>query len=409
MLKRMQVFSAILISVLFSAWALPASAAQNLSSAQSAVVGNNNNAILREPPTVIPPAPDIDAKGYVLMDAQSGRILAKKNMNERMQPASLTKMMTSYVISEALKQGQIRLSDQVRISKNAWSRGGSRMFLKLGSHIPVRLLIEGIIVASGNDACVAMAEYIAGNEKSFAQLMNMTAKRLGMNNTHYTDSTGLPMPGHYSTPHDIAVLTRHLINDFPEDYKWYKQKWIKFNGIKQPNRNRLLWRDPNVDGVKTGHTKAAGYCLVSSAKHDGMRLISVVMGAPSDHSRSDDSQALLNWGFRFYKTFKLFDANSTITKPRVWSGKNKYTPMGVIKPLYVTIPIGQEKGLKASVSLQPKIEAPIKKGQQCGTVDVTLYGKPLKKAPLVALQSDSKGGLWTRMTDGVAKLFHKWF
>lgn len=343
------------------------------------------------------------------MDASSGTILAKKNMNLRLPPASLTKLMTLYVTFEALAQGQIKVTDKVRISEKAWRRGGSRMFLKEGSHVPLQKLIEGIIVASGNDACVAMAQYIAGNETSFAQLMNQTAKRLGMKNTHFIDSTGLPKPTHYATAHDLAILTRALIRDFPQYYGWFKQKWITYNHIRQPNRNRLLWRDPSVDGLKTGHTEAAGYCLIASGVRNNTRLISVVLGTSSDKARSNDSQALLNWGFRFYKSHKLFTANTPITKARIWLAKQKYIPLGVERDLYVAIPAGEYKYLKATTQIQSKLHAPIIKGQAYGSIQVTLKGKVIANAPLISLKSDIKGGLWSRMVDHVELLFKKIF
>lgn len=394
-------------SVTLLATTTQAEANRSIGSLQSAVM---SNALVRKAPTaMIPSPPNIDATAYIVMDANSGRILAQKNMDKKLPPASLTKLMTMYVISEALAQGQANLNDNVRISREAWSRGGSRMFLKLGDHIPVRDLIKGIIVASGNDACVAMAEYIAGNESSFAQLMNMTAKRLGMTNTHYVDSTGLPRPNHYSSAKDIAILARHIIQDYPEDYKWYKVKWFTFNGIKQPNRNRLLWRDKNVDGLKTGHTKDAGYCLVTSAKNGSTRLITVVMGAPSDAARSSDSQALLNWGFRFYKTIKIYAGNVNITQARVYLGTKDTINLGLIKPFYVTIPNGQSKGLRAKVKVDERVKAPVSVGQPFGKIEVTLYGKPIASAPLVALEADKKGGAWARFKDRLALIFTGWF
>jgi D-alanyl-D-alanine carboxypeptidase (penicillin-binding protein 5/6) len=353
-------------------------------------------------PLIVPAPPNINATGYVLMDANSGKILAQKNMNKEIPPASLTKLMTLYITEQALAQGQIQLTDKVRVSKTAWQRGGSRMFLKLGALVPVQQLIEGVIVASGNDACTALAEYIAGNETSFANLMNQTAKRLGMKNTHYVDSTGLPRSDHYSTPYDLALLARHIITDFPQYYPFFKQKWITYNGIRQPNRNRLLWRAPGVDGLKTGHTKAAGYCLISSGVQHGMRLISVVVGTPTDAARANDSQALLNWGFRFYKTYKLYGSNQAITTPRIYMGQNKQVAMGLQNDLYVTIAAGEYDLLKASMELAPKLKAPIVKGQSYGTISVTLAGKQVAQAPLVALQDDPVGGAWTRMTDHVS-------
>ncbi len=362
------------------------------------------------PPVLVPPAPQINAKGYVLMDARSGAILASKNMNHKMQPASLTKIMTLYIVANELKQGRIKLSDKVRISKEAWHTGGSRLFLKVGSRVPLKTLIEGVVVASGNDACVAISQYIAGSQDSFAHMMNMIAKRLGMKNTHYVDPTGLPRPEHYSTPYDMAVLTRDLINTFPKFYKnWFHLKWITFNNIRQPNRNRLLWRDPYVDGVKTGHTKEAGYCLVSSAKREGMRLIAVVMGAPTDNSRDTYSQALYNWGFRFFSSHKLYAGKTTLAKPRVWLGKSKFAYLGLDRDLYVTIPEGTLKKLKTTVKIDKKLKAPIEKGQRYGTVNVLLNGKVIAKAPLIALTADPKGGFFTRTFDHISMFFKNLF
>lgn len=360
-------------------------------------------------PTITPPAPNINAKGFVLMDAQSGNIIAAKNLDQRMQPASLTKMMTLYVVSEALKSGRIHLDDKVRISEKAWRMGGSRMFVKQGSLVPVHELIKGVIVDSGNDACTALAEYVAGNESMFAQMMNQAAQQLGMKGTHYVDSTGLPRPDHYSTPHDMAILARALITHFPEYYGWYKQKWFTYNGIKQPNRNRLLWRDASFDGIKTGHTKGAGYCLVASGLRNGTRLISVVMGAPTDAERANDSQAILNYGFRFFETHKLFSANQPLSTPRVWLGASNTVAMGLKHDMFVTIPTGSYDKLKAEMTVEPKLTAPIEAGKTYGEVNVTLNGKPVAKADLIALKSDPRGGFFSRMGDHVAMFFKHWF
>lgn len=367
----------------------------------------NNNSIV----PLVPQAPIINAKSYVLMDANSGAVLASSNMNQPLPPASLTKLMTAYVTSASLKQGQIKPDDMVTISEKAWRQEGSRMFIKVGSQVSVRELLGGIIVASGNDSCVAIAEHIAGSEDVFAQLMNQNAARLGMKNTHYTDSTGLPNDQHYSTAYDIALLSRAIISDFPEDYTWYKQKWVLYNNIRQPNRNRLLWRDPSVDGLKTGHTDAAGYCLVSSALRNGIRLIAVVMGAPSDAARTDESQILLNWGYRFFETHKLFNAGQTINQknqPRIWFGKNKYAKLGFIRDTYVTIPINQFNKLQANIQIQPKLMAPLIKGQRYGSVQISLDGKPYATLPIVALEDDQKGGIFSRGYDHVMLFLTGW-
>ncbi len=360
-------------------------------------------------PILTPDPPHLDAKGYILIDANSGKILAGKNIDERMEPASLTKLMTLYVISTAIKQGRITLNDEVTISKKAWKTGGSRMFLKEGQRVPVKDLIRGIIVDSGNDACVAMAEYIAGSEDAFASLMNQEAQALGMTNSHFAESTGLPKSDHYSTPRDLGILTRAIIKNFPNDYQWYKEKWFTFNGIKQPNRNRLLWWDKSVDGLKTGHTKEAGFCLISSAMRHGMRLISVVMGTPTDNARAEESQRLLNYGYRFFETHKLYGAGIPLIEPRIWKGKSKHIPMGLMHDFYVTIPSGQYKNLTANIKLKGALHAPIEKGQQYGDVVVKLSGKPYANLPLVALQNDPRGGIWRRMTDSIGLTFHNMF
>lgn len=356
-------------------------------------------------PIIIPPAPDVNAQAWVLMDASTGQVLAEKNMDQRRQPASLTKLMTLYLTFQALEQGQIKLDDQVRIGKDAWSTGGSRMFLKLGSQVSVKDLIQGIIIASGNDACVALADFIAGNQSSFAALMNMTAKRLGMNNSNFVDATGLPMPEHYMTAHDLAILARAIATQFPEYYKFFGEKWVTWNNIKQPNRNRLLWRDPSVDGLKTGHTQEAGYCLIASAKRLNMRLISVVLGAPTDSERSNDSQALLNWGFRFYKSYVLYKADTSVTNARVYLAKTATVPLGVDKDFIVTLPVGQYDNLKANMNVDPKLRAPIQKGKTYGNITVSLDGKTIATAPLVALEADNGGGFMSRLKDRFLMLF----
>jgi len=358
--------------------------------------------------TMIPSPPDVDAKSYVLMDADSGAVLAQRDMHEKLPPASLTKLMTMYVASQAIKDGRIHLDDDVLISKKAWQMGGSRMFVKVNSYVKVQDLIEGIIIASGNDACVAMAEHVAGSEDSFAELMNDNARHLGMKDTHYVDSTGLPNPNHYATAYDLALLTRAIVEDYPEDYQWYKQKWITYNNIKQPNRNRLLWRDPSVDGLKTGHTEEAGYCLIASAKRGPMRLISVVMGTPSDRSRTEDSQELLNWGFRFYETRQLFPAGKILATPRVFLGKAATSNLGLANNLYVTIPSNQWPQLKASLELPNKLKAPLVKGQAYGDVVISLNNTVISKQPLIALDDNPEAGFIKRLFDHIAMWFSGW-
>lgn len=358
-------------------------------------------------PMVTPTAPAINARGYILMDAYSGKILSAKNHELRVAPASLTKMMTSYIISGALRAGRIHLDDAVFISRDAWKTGGSKMFVKVNDRVPVRDLMQGIIVDSGNDACVAMAEFVAGSQESFVNLMNQQAALLGMTSTHFADVNGLPDPQHYTSARDMAILARALIFDYPEDYKWYSQKWFTFNNIKQPNRNRLLWRDPSVDGIKTGHTDDAGYCLVASAVRNNMRLISVVMGAPTDHDRAEDSQKLLNYGFRFFETHKLYAGNASLTQARVWMGEKAEVPAGLARDLYVTVPIGQYGNLKASMNMTLPIKAPIKQGQELGNVEAKLDGKVVASAPLVALEASPTGGILRRMSDRISLLFAK--
>ncbi len=358
-------------------------------------------------PQLTPTVPAINANGFILMDAASGQMIAMKNPEQRMAPASLTKMMTSYIISAALQQGRIHLDEAVPISKDAWQTGGSKMFVKIGTQVPVRDLMQGIIVDSGNDACVAMAEFVAGSQDAFVSLMNQQATALGMTGTHFADVNGLPNPDHYTTPRDMATLARHLIYDFPEDYKWYSQKWFAYNGIKQPNRNRLLWRDASVDGVKTGHTDEAGFCLVASAQRNGTRLISVVMGAPTDAARADDNEALLTYGFRFFETHKLYTANNPLNTVRVYQGANETVPVGLTTDLYVVIPSGQYTNLKANLLLNTPVKAPVKKGQPLGSVEVNLNNKTITTAPLVALQDDPEGSLWQRMMDRISLMFHK--
>lgn len=357
------------------------------------------------PPPLIPAPPAINAKAYLLEDFHTGKILAEHNADERIQPASLTKLMTSYVVSQALANGSIHLNDKVLISKKAWRTGGSRMFVEVGTRVPVIDLIKGMIVQSGNDATTALAQYVAGSDSAFVDLMNQHARQLGMTHTHFADVTGLPRPDHYTTVHDLAKLTRALIRDFPQDYKWYRIKKFTWDHITQPNRNRLLWLDDRVDGVKTGHTKEAGYCLIASAKQNQMRLISVVVGAPTNHGRIQDSRTLIDYGFRFFNTYRLYAAGNPLVTRTIYKGSADSLPLGLAQDLYVTIPRGQRNAIKAHMDVDKTIIAPAKKGQSFGSVNITLDGKPLAKRPLVALQDVPEGGLWHRLVDNVVLLF----
>lgn len=360
-------------------------------------------------PTFTPGTPKLDATGFILLDATSGKIIAEKNSDQRMPPASLTKLMSLYIISDAIKTGQIHLDDKVRISAKAWKMEGSRMFVKVNSEVPVNELLQGIIVASGNDATVALAEYVAGSEESFVALMNQQAKTLGMTNSHFMDSTGLPNPQHYSSAHDLAILTRAYIKNYPEDYSYYSEKWISYNNIKQPNRNRLLWRYQYADGLKTGHTQEAGYCLVASAKKDGMRLISIVLGEPSDEGRTEDSIRLLTYGFRFFETRKVYSGATSLVKTRVWQGNKAELALGLPDDLYVTVPTGQYKRLIATVDVNKPLRAPIVKGQPYGTLHVTLNNQDIASVPLVAMDKVDRGGWWRRSADAIKLGFHNLF
>ena len=353
----------------------------------------------------VPVPPTIAATGHLLMDYHSGAVLAENNAEKRLEPASLTKIMTAYVVFRELEAGNLSLQDQVLVSKKAWKTPGSRMFIEVNKRVSVDDLIHGMIVVSGNDACVALAEHIAGSEESFAALMNEHALRLGMDQTHFTNSTGLPDPNHYTTPSDILKVTRALIREFPQFYPIYSQRSFTYNGITQKNRNRLLWRDPSVDGVKTGHTEAAGYCLVASAKREGMRLLSVVMGTRSEEARAQESQKLLNYGFRFFQTHRLFPADQALRKVRVWKGDREQLGIGLENDLNVTIPRGDYDQLKVRTRVRSGIVAPVKKGQELGRLVVELDGEILQDVPLVALQEVHEGGLFHNLIDSLLMIF----
>lgn len=356
--------------------------------------------------SLIPRAPDLNVKAYILIDANSGNVIAAKNPDLRLPPASLTKVMTLYLIADALKTNKITFTKEVPISERAWRMEGSRMFVQVGTSVPVRQLIDGIAVASGNDATMAMAEYLSGTEEAFVDLMNQTAEKLGLKDTHFVDSSGLPAATHYTSARDLSTLARHFILDFPEYYSWFKTKWIMYNNIKQPNRNRLLWRDPSVDGMKTGHTSNAGYCLVTSAERNGARLIVVLLHAPSDGVRANYAEALFNYGFRFFESRKIYDANIPLVKPRVWYGQKSTVPLGLMTPFYVAVPTGEKQNVKINMMVG-SLKAPIKKGAVYGSVSAILSGKVIGTKPLVALQDDPQGGFWTRLIDRIILFFKK--
>ncbi len=353
----------------------------------------------------VPPPPRVEARAWLLVDFDSGRQLAGENVDARVEPASLTKLMTAYIVFSEIEAGTIRLDEPVTISRKAWKTGGSKMFVRVDTQVPVEDLLKGMIIQSGNDASVALAEHAAGSEDAFASLMNQYAERLGMTGTHFVNSTGLPDPDHYTTARDLATLARALIRDFPDHYAWYSTKKFTYNGIEQFNRNKLLWRDPHVDGLKTGHTKSAGYCLVASAKRDGMRLISVVLGTASENARARESQKLLSYGFRFFETHKLYDAGQALTEARIWKGAEERLPLGLAEPLYITIPRRQYDRLKAEMEIATPIIAPARKDQRFGKVLVSLDGEVQAERPLIALKSIPEGGLASRLLDEVKMMF----
>lgn len=357
-------------------------------------------------PKLVPAPPAVGATAFLLLDHHSGRVIAEKNADQRIEPASLTKLMTAYVVFYEMRNGSINNDEQVKISKKAWRMGGSRMFIEVGKVVEVEKLIKGMIIQSGNDATVALAEHIAGTEDDFVTLMNSHAQNLGMTSTNFMNSTGWPDENHYTTASDMAKLTRAMIREFPEHYALYKIKEYTFNKIRQFNRNRLLWRDDRVDGVKTGHTESAGYCLISSALRDDMRLISVVLGTKSEQARESSSQKLLNYGFRFYETFPLHASNEALTSMRIWKGEEENIALGLNEPLYITIPRGTRNQVKANMKVDAMITAPAEKGQAFGSVNVTLGEEELVSKPLIALNTIKEGGLWRKLVDNVILMFN---
>lgn len=358
---------------------------------------------------IIPAAPQLAATAYLLIDANSGTVLAEKNSDKALPPASITKLMTSYIVSSEIDRGAIKHNDMVPISVTAWKKGGSKMFVREGTQVSVIDLMRGMIIQSGNDATIALAEYIAGSESAFVDVMNQQAALLGLSNTQFKNATGWPEDGHYSTPRDIAILAKALITEFPESYKLYAEQYFSYNGINQPNRNKLLFRDKTIDGVKTGHTEEAGYCLVASSEKEGMRLISVVMGTKSDNARATESQKLLAYGFRYYYTHKLYEKNASVSQSRVWKGKSDSIALGVDRDIYLTIPRGSENELVAKASVDQIIQAPVVAGQELGNVIVTLDDKELLNTPLVALTPIEEAGFFSRIIDAISLFFHKLF
>lgn len=352
----------------------------------------------------VPAPPVIGAKSYLLIDSNSGYELASLEPDLKLAPASLTKLMSGYAIFKALGEGQISLDDEVTVSEKAWRTPGSRMFIEVGKRVPVKDLLLGMIVQSGNDASVALAEYVAGTEAVFAEVMNRYARELGMEGSHFTNATGLPHEDHYSTARDMATVARAMINEFPEYYGWYSLKEFKYNGITQTNRNKLLWRDSSVDGMKTGHTNDAGYCLVSSAERDGMRVISVVLGTASPKIRNDGTQALLNYGFRFYETRLLYKAGETVAEAKVWKSADETTPLGLPEDLYITVPRGSYDELLSVLNMPAVLLAPVAQGQPLAELEVSLNGSSLITAPLRALRENPSGSVWQRGRDAMMLL-----
>ena len=348
----------------------------------------------------IPAPPELGLKAFILVDFDTGQVLAEKDSAMRAEPASLTKIMTVYTVADAIHNGHIKMEDTTIVSEHAWKQEGSRMFLDLNKPVSIDLLLHGDIIQSGNDASVALAEHVSGTEETFAIAMNQHAERLGMKDTHFVNSTGLPDPEHYTTAHDLSVLGRALIRDFPDIYKIFSQPEYTYNGIHQQNRNGLLGKDPSVDGIKTGHTESAGYCLVGSAKRDGMRLISVVMGAASNGARTKASQALLNYGYRYYETRRLYEANATVATAQVWRGTQNSVKIGPAEGAgAITFPRGQFAKIKATVDLPTKLEAPVKLGQQIAEARLELDGKLVATIPLIAQEAIEEGSFIGQLID----------
>ena len=358
---------------------------------------------------LIPSPPQIAGSSWVLKDPLSGRVIMEHNSHERLPPASLTKMMTAYIVERELDEGRISMTDMVPISVKAWRTGGSRTFVREGTQVSVEDLLKGVIIQSGNDASVALAEFVAGSEDAFVDIMNQQARQLGMNNTNFENASGLPHPNQYSTAYDLALLAKAIIEDYPENYPLYAVKSFTYNNIRQPNRNSLLWRDESVDGLKTGHTEEAGYCLVASAKRDNTRLIAAVMGASSAEVRAREVQKMLNYGFRYYETERLFRAGQELVDAKVWGGKSDQISVGLAEDVFVTIPRGARDKLESTVDLDSVIKAPIKVGDELGRIQVMLDGEVLVDEPALALTDVQQGSVFKRLWDAVKLFFVQLF
>lgn len=355
--------------------------------------------------SLAPDPPEVDASSFLLIDFQSGEELVALNQGMRIEPASITKLMTAYILYRELAKGNLKLDEKVLISQKAWEMKGSRMFVEVGKKVTLEKLLRGLIIQSGNDAAVALAEHVSGSEENFVKRMNQVAEELGMKDSLYQNVTGWPADNHYTTARDIVLLTRALINEFPDRYKLYSEKEFTYNNIKQHNRNKLLWRDPSVDGVKTGHTESAGYCLVASALRDNMRLVSVVLGAESDGSRSEASQKLLEYGFRSFETHKLYEGGAALSEVRVWKGDRKKVAAGVVDDLFVSMGKGRYDQLKGVIQFDKSVDAPISRGDVLGKIVLSDDGQVLKEMPLLALEDVAEGGVWRRVSDSVMKIF----
>jgi len=357
----------------------------------------------------VPAAPQLAAESYVLMDFNSGQMLVEHNPDMRVEPASITKLMTAYVVFNGLAEGKLKLDDAVPVSEKAWRTGGSRMFIEPSMQVTVEDLVRGMVIQSGNDASVALAEHVAGSEDAFADLMNHYAAQLGMQGTHYMNATGLPDPGHYTTARDVALLSAATIRDFPDYYTWYSEKEFTFNEIRQHNRNTLLWRDPAIDGLKTGHTESAGYCLAASAKRNGMRLVSALMGSASESTRASETQSLFNFGFRFFETVQLYKGGQELTRARVWKGLEDEVPLGLEQALFVTIPVGRYEDLEAQLQLQPQLMAPLDAGATLGRLNIALDDELVASRNLVALSAVEEAGFFGSALDGLQLWFEEMF